>query len=134
MRTVKQASEQTGISTTLINAVIRKVGKDHLQDVMTHGADTGWNGFTYTIDCVNFFKRHKADILRMINDLASDLGENPAVMVANFSCLKIKADDAEGMREIYRALDRRIQGDETTVANALAWFALEEVARAMCDE
>jgi hypothetical protein len=134
MRTVKQASEQSGIPTTLINAVIRAVGKESLPDVMNHGANTGWAGFTYTADCVAFFKRHKIAILAMVNSMASDMGEVPATMVAGFNCLKIKADDAEGMREVYRALDGRVQGDETVVANALAWFALEEVARAMCDE
>ena len=134
MRTVKQASEQYGIPTTLINACIRAVGKESLPDVMTHGANTGWPGFTYTADCVSFFKRHKESILQMVNSMASDIGASPAVMVAGFQCLKIKADDSEGMRAVYRALDGRVQGDETQVANALAWFALEEVARAMCDE
>ena len=134
MRTVKQASEQYGIPTTLINACIRAVGKESLPDVMTHGANTGWPGFTYTADCAAFFNRHKVAILRMVNDIASDLGEAPAPMVAGFNYLKIKADDSEGMRAVYRALDGRVQGDETQVANALAWFALEEVARAMCDE
>ena len=134
MRTVKQASDRTGIPTTLINACIRAVGKESLPDVMNHGANTGWSGFTYTADCVSFFKRHKGSILQMVNNMASDLGEAPATMVAGFQCLKIKVDDSEGMREVYRALDGRVQGDETQVANVLAWFTLEEVARAMCDE
>lgn len=53
-----------------------------------------------------------------------------------FGCLKTtdKAEAVELADEIGRALYGKIGEKETQVANALAWFALEEVARAFCDE
>ena len=135
MRTTKQAIAQSGIPARLINATIRQLGgRDSLEDVYNHGASGGYCGFTYYNDTSAFFKRNKAEILSLVGSMARELGEQPAAMVASFGCLKIKPDDSEGMREVYRCLDGRVNRDDTQVCNALAWFALEEVARAMCEE
>lgn len=135
MRTTKQAIENSGIPSRLINATIRQLGgRDKLEDVYNHGASIGHCGFTYYKETCAFFKRNKADILGLVKSMARDFGRQPAAMVAGFGCLKINPKDSEGMRKVYRALDCRVNRDDTQVANALAWFALEEVARAFCDE
>jgi len=135
MRTTKQAIEQSGLPARLVNSTIRQLGgRASLGDVYNHGAGDGYCGFTFYKDTCAFFKRNKVEILGLVNSMARDIGEQPAALVAGFNCLKIKPDDSEGMREVYRALDGRVNRDDTQVANALAWFALEEVARAFCDE
>ena len=63
---------------------------------------------------------------------AESFGMNPIEMVSGFGCLKGVEDKEEA---IARGLYGRMTGDEDdNVANALAWFAAEEVARAFCDE
>lgn len=62
--------------------------------------------------------------------MAQDFGQNPIDMVAGFNCL---TDDFDTREEIARALYGRLASDDTQAANALAWFAAEEVARSMTD-
>jgi len=157
MKTTKQVIENSGIDPTLVRAVVRQLGdKTYLEDVHNHGADAGYSGFTYYSDTVKFFKAHRKAITALVESMANDLGESPVDMVAGFQCL--------GGREIQKAVNEnrfrehlhesakqkvineyapsvsrclyggRLTDEDTTVANALAWFALEEVARAFCDE
>jgi hypothetical protein len=129
--TTKLASEQSGIPASLINAVIRQIGDpDSLADVARYGASGGYCGFTYYSDTVAFFKRHREAIRGLVEEMANQLGEEPLVMVAHFNCLK--PCDNEDRASIARCLyGGRLKDENTNVANALAWFALEEVARAM---
>lgn len=135
MKTVEQAARDMGISKKLINAVLRQLGggkeaKESLGDVARHGAAGGFGGFTYYTDTVAFFKRNKKDILALVEQRADDFGEEPVKMVTGFGTFK---HDAPG--EIYPSVARVLYGtkvreDDIQVANALAWFALEEVAQA----
>lgn len=146
MRTPQQAADQFGIPIRLVRAVVREVGEDYLPDLMNHGASGGFPGITYYSDTVAFFKRHRADICGMVERMAEDMGENPADMVAGFNCLAGREayclPDHERRRKLAEYLPSvsrclyggRLTEDDTHVANALCWFACEEVARAMCDE
>ena len=86
----------------------------HLRDVASHGADTGWNGFIYTQECAEFYEANKEDIWELLRESAEDEGIHPLAMVAQFG--------RGGMAT-----------DHNGFANLLAWFALEEVARAFVD-
>lgn len=132
MNTIKQASENTGINTRLINSVIRQLGgRDSLEDIYNHGIGGGFSGFIYYVDTVAFFKRNRKQIIELVEEMADQLGDNPIDMVANFNCLN---DDHDTRKSIAKCLyGSRLNDDDTQVANALAWFAGEEVARAMCD-
>lgn len=125
------------VSEKLARAVFRQLGEtgeellSSLRDVARHGANTGWSGFTYYTDTVAFFKRNRKEIVALVESMASDLGEEPIKMVAGFNCLR---DDDTAYASAARALyGGRIRDDDIQVANALAWFALEEVARAVED-
>jgi hypothetical protein len=131
--TTKQTIDRSGISPKLANSVLRQLGGgddalERLADVRNGGADAGFCGFTYYKDTVPFFKRNRAQIVALVESMASDLGEEPLAMVAGFRCLD---SDPETKRSIAWCLyGGRLGDDDTYVANALAWFALEEVARA----
>ena len=133
MRTIKEASEACNIPESLIRAVIRQIGgKETLRDVCRGGADAGFAGFSYYSDTIAFFKRQRAAIVALVEDMADSLGESAVAMVRNFNCLR---DDKESESSVVRCLGGgRLRDEDTMVANALAWFALEEVARAVCDE
>jgi hypothetical protein len=114
---------------TLQRAVIRRVGRDSLQDVANHGADAGYAGFTYYTDTCAFYAQHQTRIARMVEEMADDLGETPTGLVKGFRCLNGDYTESEIGRTLYGP---RRQHD-TQIANALAWFALEEVARAVTE-
>ena len=127
----------------LINAVIKQLGhspedlKDKggelvgtLEDVARQGIDSGFSGFIYTLDAVNFYRKNRALIVAELEELAADLGENPLEMVAGFNCLKSdKLSTLEVASALFALHNERYDG----IYNALAWFAAEEVARHITD-
>lgn len=134
MQTTKRTIEQNPrISPRLIRSVARTVGKDYLPDLARHGADGGFPGITYYRDTVAFFKRNRSAIVALVEDMASDLGEGPVDLVAGFRCLGggRESRDRDLMASVSRCLyGGRLRDEDTHVANALTWFACEEVARA----
>ena len=133
MKTKAQVLRERPDQKVLVNAVINRIGMDSVEDVLNGGIDGGFNGFIYYRDTVSFYKRHKKDILEMARNMANDLGENLMEMIGGFGCLKYydykskKWIDTEGQD----AIGETIYGGKVNdvVANALAWFAAEEVCR-----
>lgn len=122
----------------LQNAVIRQLGYTKndpellgtLEDISNHGISGGFSGFIYYADTIKFFKANRKAIVELVREMAQDFGQDPIELVAGFNCL---TNDFETREEIARALYGRLASDDTQVANALAWFAAEEVARSMTD-
>jgi len=86
---------------------------DQIREAGQHGADAGWPGFTYIVDCVAFYEANRDDIWQLAQDMADDVGEaNVPALVAGFNRADM-ADTADGF------------------ANLLAWFSLEEVGRSL---
>lgn len=138
MKSVTQAHRDSGISLKLIRSVIRQLGdkgealESTLLGVASNGADGGWVGFTYYKDTVAFYRRNKKDIVAHLKEQASDFGTGVIEMVGNSRCAK-DSDATED--QIAAVLYGSVKGDEgDMIANCLAWYALEEVARAMTNE
>ncbi len=110
----------------MTRAILRRVDRESLEDVVRHGASGGVSGFTYYVDTLAFYKAHKGDILALAQSMAEDLGEDMLAMIAGFQCLK---NDKLTASEIGEAVFSGRGDCATTVRNAMAWFALEEVAR-----
>lgn len=127
---IQTAVSNSGISSKLINAVIRQLGgQESLEDIRNHGIDGGFAGFTYHSDTVSFFKRNRVEIVELLKTMAEEFGQSPMDLVASFRCLS--PVDEETKESIARCIyGGRMTDDDTQVANALAWFAGEEVARA----
>lgn len=117
----------------LVRAVVRQSGgwesfAEQAEDVTNHGASGGFSGWIYYTETVAFARRNRASIVELCEHLADELGESgPIALVEGFRGLS-GATESEVASTLYG------KGDgETSVANALAWFALEEVCRGYCD-
>ena len=124
--------ESTSTIDRLVKATAKQVGgknalKEMAQDVCIHGAAGGFHGFIYYHETEEFFLKNKALIVEMAQEMADSIGESLTAMIQGFSCLD--ATEEEIGKTLYgtrRTVDR-------FVANALAWFTLEEVARHLTD-
>lgn len=129
--TLKAFAEFSHIDASMVRAVVRQIGgwesfKESAQDVANHGAGAGFSGFIYHSETVPFAKRHKKTILAYAKQLAQDLGEeNEFELIAWI----VKMEASEVAEAIYNSRSE----DRTQVFNALAWFALEEVARSYAE-
>lgn len=102
-----------------------------LRDVARGGADGGFSGFIYHSDTVKFAEGNIKAIYGYIKQQAEDFGENPFKMIQNFSCLKdVNPTIPEIADTIHGNPDQATVNDgvDTQIMNALAWYALEEVA------
>lgn len=114
----------------LINAVVNQLGgTESLEDIRNHGIDGGYTGFTYYSDTVPFAMRNRKQIIELLEEQASQLGEDVVNMVNNFGVFRRNGGmDAEERNDLYRYLGGG-KPKETTIPNIMAWFAAEEVAR-----
>lgn len=118
----------------LKRAVMRQFGNseyfyESVPDIANYGASGGVSGFIYYSDTVNFTKRNKNKIMQSLTELSNDIGESIVSMLSHWSCLK-------GMSqcEIMEGLYNPKSDNKTTVYNALAWYALEDVANCVYNE
>ena len=115
---------------TLINAVVNSIGLDAVQDVNRHGIDGGFNGFIYYSDTHSFAMRYRKLIVKLLEETADMLGEDVVNMVCNFRCLR--EVDSEDKKELYKYLGGG-RNQQSSITNAMAWFAAEEVCRMFQD-
>lgn len=118
----------------MTRAILRHLDREQLEGVAKHGADAGWSGFVYYTETTAFYKAHKADILKLAQDMANDLGEDMLAMIGRFGCLSNKGKPDYTPSEIGEALYSGRGECADTIRNAMAWFALEEVAHELNPE
>lgn len=135
--TIKQAAAEINVSKRMLSDISRRVGswkeyRDGIaQEINDHGADCGFSGFIYFYETAAFFRRHSDEILAMLRDLASDVGQTPAEMAAGFRCLSgvVDRDTVAAVLAFGHASSEA----RAVVQNALAWFALETVSARLVD-
>jgi len=132
MKTKKQVLTENADYKSLINAVISNIGMESVNDVINHGAEAGFAGFTYYVDTHKFAMKHRKQILQLLNEMADSLGEDVVQMVSTFGVFRRSPMDNEDKKELYRYLGEA-RSEQSTITNLMAWFALEEVCR-MFDE
>lgn len=118
----------------LKRAVMRQFGDsesfyESVPDIANYGASGGVSGFIYYSDTVNFTKRNKDKIMHSLTDLSNDIGESIVSMLSRWQCLK-----GMSQRDIMDGLYNSKSEDKDTVYNALAWYALEDVANCIYNE
>lgn len=99
----------------LYKEVRKHLDDDELRDVAKRGADAGWAGFVYYNETSKFYDDNHKEIWDLLGDMADDVGSKSILeLLSGFG--------AAGTVE-----------NDDTFKNLLAWFALEEVARALED-
>lgn len=132
---LKSFIEKSNLPEDLIRQVVRQIGgwdsfKEHvLHDVAMYGASGGFSGFIYYTDTCRFYAVNRDAILEMVRSMCDDFGtEEPIQFIRSFNCLKDATESEVGLT-LYGTKKQH----DTQVANALAWFALEEVSRSYAD-
>jgi hypothetical protein len=132
--------KRDNMRTPLQKAVLRQLGGgteaiESAKDAARHGADAGFPGFTYYKDTLSFTHRYRSEIAEAVAELARDLGETPIGFVRGFRCLDKSIPEQAIAVSLYGGrTPKSIEYDLMQVENALAWFALEEVGRALENE
>jgi hypothetical protein len=100
----------------------------NLADCAKHGADGGFPGFTYYSDTLTFFRRNREDIVKNLELLAGELGEDIISMVQGFGVFRYGTPPAPA--NVGRALwdTGALKDDLTSLYNVFSWFCLEEVS------
>ena len=129
---LKSFIEKSNLPEDLVRQVVRQIGgwdsfKEHARDVSMYGAAGGFAGFIYYTDTCRFYAVNRDAILEAVRDMCDGLGEEPIQFVRSFNCLD--ATESEVGLTLYGSKKQH----DTQVANVLAWFALEEVARSFED-
>jgi hypothetical protein len=99
-----------------------------LADCAKHGADGGFPGFTYYSDTLTFFRRNRQDIVKNLEILAEELGEDSISMVQHFGVFRhgIPPNPASVGRALWGT--GKLKDDLTSLYNVFAWFCLEEIS------
>ena len=135
---MKTLIANSSVPATLIRAVVKNMSgwdsfKESAQDVFDHGASCGFGNFIYYTDTVVFTTKNRSAIAEYAAEQSTEIGyKNEIEMILSFNGLQ--HDDLTSS-DIARALYGRLTDDDkkTMIYNVLAWYALEEVARAYCD-
>ena len=136
--TMKTLIANSSIPASLVRAVVKNMNgwdsfKESAQDVVDHGAVCGFGNFIYYTDTVAFTAKNRKAIAAYAAEQSTEIGYKDEIeMILSFNCLQ--HDDLTSS-DMARALYGRLTDDnkKTTIHNILAWYALEEVARAYCD-
>lgn len=129
MKSTKTVTTERPEYKTLINAVVRELGeRSYILDVVNHGADAGYPGFTYYKDTHAFAMRYRKLIVKMLEEQADEFGTDVVSMVAGFGVFRNSPMDNEDKRELYKYLGGG-RNEQSTITNIMAWYALEEVCR-----
>lgn len=128
MNSIKTVTANYAEYKTLINAVINRIGKDSIMDVVNHGIDGGFNGFVYYSDTHAFAMRYRKLIVKLLEDSADQLGEEVVSMVSHFGVFRNSPMDNEDKKELYKYLGGG-KCNQSAITNVMAWFAAEEVCR-----
>lgn len=138
--TMKTLIANFPIPASLIRAVVKNMGgwesfKESAQDVVDHGSSCGFGNFIYYTDTVAFTAKNRKTIAEYAAEQSKEIGYKDEIeMILSFNGLQ-GFNDPITISEIARALYGRLTDTDTKtiIYNALAWYAIEEVARAYCD-
>jgi hypothetical protein len=100
----------------------------NLADCSKHGADGGFSGFIYHSETIAFFLHNRRDIIKNLELLAEELGEDIIRMVQGFGVFRYTTPPSAG--EVGKALwdTGKVQENLTELYNVFSWYCLEEIS------
>lgn len=123
MKTITQVIKERPEYRSLIEAVVKNIGKESIQDVVNHGINVGFGGFIYYADTVKFWRKHRKIITRLAEEQWQELDyQNLLDMISGFRCNNGWTTD-----EVARAFYGNYNDEYERIYNCLAWYAAEEV-------
>lgn len=113
---------------TVINAVIRKVGLESVEDINKYGISGGFSGFIYYTETHKFAMRYRKTIIDMLEDDAFDQGIEVIEMISHFGYFRDRHAkmDNDDRRELYAYLGGG-KCEPGPITNLMAWYAAEKV-------
>ena len=84
--------------------------KEDILQIAEHGADAGWNGFSYYNETVQFYNDHETLLWDLLESEADEFGEESVITFLDKHC---NTKDVANL---------------TQFKNWMAWYALESVA------
>lgn len=125
MKTITRVIKERPEYRSLIEAVVKNIGKEYIQDVNKHGINCGFNGFIYYHETAKFWRTYRKKITQLAEEQWEELGyDNLLAMFKEFNCFK-----DENMGDLAKAFYGRFNWDYDQIYNGLAWYAAEEVCR-----
>ena len=130
---IKNICESSHIRESLVKSVIAGFGgirsfKESASDVVNHGIDAGFGNFIYYRDTVAFTEANLGDILDLAKTEAEEYGLGLLEFIREFNCID---SDLFSVDDIGLCVFG--DGRDTTILNALAWYAAEDVCRVYDD-
>ena len=128
--------EKGNLDCRLINAVLDQLGIDDdepadetsLSDIANHGIDGGFSGFVYYAETMQFYADNQGLIRDQLKEDAESYGSGSAIsLVMSFNCIDGETTEDEAGETLYSL------NHDQQVANCLAWYAAETVARDYMD-
>jgi hypothetical protein len=100
----------------------------NLADCAKHGADSGFPGFIYHRETIAFFLHNRRDIVKNLELMAEELGEDIIKMIQGFGvfCYTIPPSAGDIGKAIWDT--GRVQESLTELYNVFSWFCLEEIS------
>lgn len=136
-KAIKAAKKTRPEYAKLINAVVTAAQFEDIQqveDVCNYGASGGVSGFIYYSETHDFTKKHRKQIVLLIEEEAEGLGEDIVEMVGSFGYFRNNGGlDREDKRDLYKLLGGGMP-DQGSITNIMAWYALKTVCRWISDE
>lgn len=132
-RTIRSFCKFSSINPNLIRAVIRQSGgwqsfQEMAQDIYNHGISGGFGGWIYYTETCQFYAKNQSLIVELVEYQSDEFEYQSAQEMVN----SFRSLDAT-LSEIGYTLYGNKRQHDTQVANTLAWFAAEEVARSFVD-
>jgi hypothetical protein len=100
----------------------------YLADCAKHEADGGFPGFIYYCDTLAFFRRNRQNIVKNIEFMADELGEDIIGMVQGFGVFRYETPPTPAEVGISLWGTGALKDDLTSLYNVFAWFTLEEIS------
>jgi len=121
----------------LIKAVLDQLGmlgddepadETSLEDIANHGINGGFSGFVYYADTAQFYADNQELIRDQLKEEAESYGSGSAIsLIMSFNCIDGETTEDEVGETLYSL------NHDQQVANCLAWYAAETVARDYMD-
>jgi hypothetical protein len=84
----RETMQETGSYSAMVEDIKERLGvgddpdygaSEIFSDILEHGADTGWSGFTYTVEIAEFYDQHEDALEDLIYEYAEDYGSRNAI-------------------------------------------------------